>query len=65
MPNPCAAEASATHRPANYASPRRLAAMGLIASVLALFGCDQQKVDEAMKQKMGGLLGGLKIPGLS
>jgi hypothetical protein len=24
--------------------------MGLIASVLALFGCDQQKVDEAMKK---------------
>ncbi len=32
------------------ASRRRLAAMGLIASLLALFGCDQQKVDEAMKK---------------
>ena len=32
------------------ASLRRLAAMGLIASLLALFGCDQQKVDEAMKK---------------
>ena len=35
---------------ATAASYRRLAAMGLISSVLALFGCDQQKVDEAMKK---------------
>ena len=33
-----------------YASRRRLATMGLIASLLALVGCDQQKVDEAMKK---------------
>lgn len=33
-----------------HAPYRRLAAMGLISSVLALFGCDQQKVDEAMKK---------------
>jgi len=33
-----------------HASARRLTAMGLIASVLALFGCDQQKVDETMKK---------------
>lgn len=32
------------------ASRRRLAAMGMLASLLALFGCDQQKVDEAMKK---------------
>lgn len=32
------------------ASARHLAAMGLISSLLALFGCDQQKVDQAMKQ---------------
>ncbi len=32
------------------ASRRRLATMGLIASLLALVGCDQQKVDEAMKK---------------
>src|SRR5437868_4823373 len=34
---------------ASSASCRRLAAMGLIASVLALFGCDQKKIDEAMR----------------
>lgn len=32
------------------ASRRRLATMGLIAALLALVGCDQQKVDEAMKK---------------
>lgn len=32
------------------ASARRLAAMGMIAALLALVGCDQQKVDEAMKK---------------
>lgn len=37
-------------KPLNHASRRRLAVMGLIASLLALFGCDQQKVDEAMKK---------------
>ena len=32
------------------ASARRLAAMGMFAALLGLFGCDQQKVDEAMKK---------------
>ncbi|SDC23433.1 Beta-barrel assembly machine subunit BamE [Cupriavidus sp. YR651] len=36
--------------PFTDASRRRLLAMGLIASLLALVGCDQQKVDEAMKR---------------
>src|SRR5438128_11758137 len=45
-PSLCAADAG----PTNFASPRRLAAMGLFAALLALVGCDQQKVDEAMKK---------------
>jgi DNA-binding YbaB/EbfC family protein len=33
--------------------------------ILAAMNDAHRKVDEAMKQKMGGLLGGLGIPGLS
>jgi DNA-binding YbaB/EbfC family protein len=33
--------------------------------IVAAVNDAHRKVDEALKQKMGGLLGGLKIPGLS
>lgn len=32
--------------------------------IVAAINDAHRKVDEAMKQKMGGLLGGLKLPGL-
>ena len=43
-------DASPLSLPASSVPYRRLATMGLIASVLALFGCDQKKIDEALKQ---------------
>ena len=33
--------------------------------IVAAVNDAHRKVDDAMKQKMGGLMGGLKIPGLS
>ena len=33
--------------------------------ILAAINDAQRKVDEAMQQQMGGMMGGLKIPGLS
>ena len=32
--------------------------------ILAAINDSQRKVDEAMQQQMGGMMGGLKIPGL-
>ncbi len=42
----------------------RIAGGGVDEVILAAVNDAHRKVDEAMKQRMGGLLGGLKLPGM-